>query len=277
MRTAASERILVTPSSYSRNHYLYVQEIGSLKSLEPHISRREKLESYLFFIVTEGCGAVTLRNSTQKLKAGDCVWIDCLEPYSHESSVSQPWSLMWVHFNGWQAPDFYRLYTEREAPPIYTPPSPTPYIKSLQALYSLQQQKDALTDLLSHRYLTDLIAQIFSDTFRHTADSPVPQKFMDIRSYIEAHYAERLTLDGLSSMFYLSKYHLLREYRRLFGITVANDITARRLSHAKSLLRFSADSVEAIALQSGFQTSSYFIKVFKHYENMTPLEYRRKW
>lgn len=44
-----SDRILVTPSSYARNHYLYVQEVGTLKSLQPHISRREKLESYLFF------------------------------------------------------------------------------------------------------------------------------------------------------------------------------------------------------------------------------------
>lgn len=277
MKATASERILVTPSSYSRSHYLYVQEIGTLKSLEPHISRREKLESYLFFIVTEGSGTITLCGSTRKLKAGDCVWINCLEPYSHESSLSQPWSLMWVHFNGRQAPDFYRLYADRDGPPVYAPASLAPYTMTLQALYRLQQQKDALTDLLSHRYLTDLIAQIFSDTFQNHAGSPVPGKFMDIRSYIEAHYAEKLTLDGLSAMFYVSKYHLLREYQRLFGITVTNDITARRLSCAKSKLRFSSDSIEDIALQSGFQTSSYFIKVFKRYESMTPLEYRRKW
>lgn len=277
MKAAASERILVTPSSYSRNHYLYVQEIGTLKSLEPHISRREKLESYLFFMVTEGSGTVTRGGSTRKLHAGDCVWINCLEPYSHESSRTQPWSLMWVHFNGFQAPEFYRLYTEKDGPAVYTPTSLAPYIKCLQTLYRLQQQKDALTDLLSHRYLTDLIAQIFSDTFQNHAGLPVPQKFMDIRSYIEAHYAEKLTLDDLSALFYISKYHLLREYQRLFGITVINDITARRLSYAKSRLRFSSDSIETIALQSGFQTSSYFIKVFKRYESMTPLEYRRKW
>lgn len=256
---------------------MYVQEIGTLKSLEPHISRREKLESYLFFIVTEGSGTVTLNGSSRRLNAGDCVWINCLEPYSHESSRTQPWSLMWVHFHGCQAPAFYRLYTERDGPAVYTPTALSPYIASLQTLYRLQQQKDALTDLLSHRYLTDLIAQIFSDTFQNDAGISVPQKFLDVRSYIETHYAEKLTLDGLSAMFYVSKYHLLREYQRLFGVTVTNDITARRLSHAKSRLRFSSDSVETIALQSGFQTSSYFIKVFKRYESMTPLEYRRKW
>ena len=50
-----------------------------------------------------------------------------------------------------------------------------------------------------------------------------------------------------------------------------------RLSRAKSLLRFSDSSVEEIAADCGFADAGYFIKVFKKAENMTPLEYRRKW
>ena len=49
MSKAASDRILVTPSSYTKSQYLYIQEIGTLKSLEPHISQRKNLDSYLFF------------------------------------------------------------------------------------------------------------------------------------------------------------------------------------------------------------------------------------
>ncbi len=277
MANAVSERILVTPSSYTKSNYLYVQEIGTLKSLEPHISRREKLESYLFFMVMEGSGTVICNGIPYQLKTGDCVWLDCLVPYSHESSIHNPWSLMWVHFNGKEASGFYQLYNEREGPQVFTPLAVTPYIETLQSLYRLQQQKDALSDLLSHKHLTDLIAQIFSDTFHNSTKSSIPEKFLDIRNYIEEHYAEKITLDQLAEHFFISKYHLLREYRRLFGTTIISDLTIKRLSHAKSMLRFTTESVETIALVCGFQTSSYFIKVFKHYENMTPLEYRRKW
>lgn len=277
MSKAVSERILVTPSSYTKSNYLYIQEIGTLKSIEPHISRREKLESYLFFMVTEGSGIVTVSGNTIPLKTGDCVWLNCLLPYSHESSRLMPWSLMWVHFNGREAAAFYELYTEREGPAVFTPASLAPYTDFLQSLYRLQQKKDSLSDLLSHKYLTDLIAQIFSDTFGNAAASAVPEKFLEIRSYLEEHYAEKITLDELSERFFMSKYHLLREYQRLFGTTILNDLTIRRLSHAKSLLRFSSESVETIAAICGFQTSSYFIKVFKKYESLTPLEYRRKW
>lgn len=277
MSQTSSQRILVTPSSYTKSHYLYVQEIGTLKSLEPHLSSREKLESYLFFIVTEGSGNVTLKGTSYSIKAGDCVWLNCLEPYSHESSRTDPWALMWVHFNGPGARSFYELFAEKEGAITYTPDSLSPYLDCLQTLYHLQQQKDALSDLLSHRQLTDLIAQIFSDTFHMVSDTAIPAKFLDISRYIENHYAEKITLDELSEHFFISKYHLLREYQRFFGITIQNDLTVKRLSHAKSLLRFSNESVENIAILCGFQTSSYFIKVFKRFENLTPLEYRRKW
>ncbi len=277
MAKTASERILVTPSSYTKSHYLYVQETGTLKSLQPHVSRREKLESFLFFIVTEGSGKLTYQNVSYSIKSGDCVWINCLKSYSHESSITSPWTLKWVHFFGSQANEFYSLYNEMEGPVIFTPASLSPYMGLLQGLYQTQQQKNALSDLVTHNLLTNLITQIFTDTLNHFLNASIPEKFAKIRNYIEEHYHEKISLDQLSKLFYISKYHLAREYQRLFGITITNDLTMKRLSHAKSMLRFSKESIEVIASLSGFQTSSYFIKVFKRFENITPLEYRRKW
>lgn len=277
MAKTASERILVTPSSYTKSHYLYVQETGSLKSLQPHISRREKLESFLFFIVTEGSGNLTFQNISYPIKSGDCVWLNCLEPYSHESSVTSPWSLNWVHFFGPQANSFYSQYKDMGGPVLFTPSSLTPYVETLQALYQTQRQKNALSDLVSHNLLTNLITQIFSDTLNRYSGASIPEKFTQVRNFIEEHYNEKISLDQLSEQFYISKYHLVREYQRLFGITMLNDLTTKRLSHAKSMLRFTDESIETIASASGFQTSSYFIKVFKRFENITPLEYRRKW
>ncbi len=277
MAKSVSERILVTPSSYTKSHYLYVQETGTLKSLQPHVSHREKLESFLFFIITEGCGTLTYRNTTYSIKAGDCVWLNCLEGYSHESSVSEPWTLKWVHFFGTQANDFYSHYKDLDGPSIFTPASLSPYVELLQAVYQTRLRKDGLSDLTSHNLLTNLITQIFCDTLTGLTGAGTPEKYRNIRNYIEDHYQERISLDQLSELFFISKYHLVREYQRLFGTTILTDLTMKRLSHAKSMLRFSDESIETIAVSCGFQTSSYFIKVFKRFENITPLEYRRKW
>jgi len=277
MTTSLSERILATPSAYAKANLLYVQEIGTLKSLKPHVSRREKLESYLFFTVTEGRGFVTTAGITRPVRAGDCIWLNCRDPYSHESSADAPWTLQWVHFNGEQADKLYQLYTEKEGSVIFTPSTCTPYTEILQSLYRIQQQKSALSDLEIHKFLTDLVIQIFKDTLQDDSSMDIPEKFIAIRNYIEENHTRKVSLDELSECFYISKYHLLREYQRLFGITVSVDLTMKRLAHAKKMLRFSDESIESIALTCGFQTASYFIKVFKQYENLTPLEYRKKW
>ena len=51
MAKSLSDRVLATPSSYAKKHYLYVQEIGTLTSMEPHVSSRENISSYLFLTV----------------------------------------------------------------------------------------------------------------------------------------------------------------------------------------------------------------------------------
>ena len=111
----------------------------------------------------------------------------------------------------------------------------------------------------------------------HEGEYSIPEKLSQIHTYLEDHYAEKITLEKLSSQFFISKFHLSREYKKIYGITLLSDLTAKRISHAKSMLRFSDSSIESIALATGFQDAAYFSKVFKKSENMTPIEYRKKW
>ena len=99
---SSSNRILATPSAYARKNYLYVQEVGTLHSVEPHISKRQNLNSFLFIVVMNGSGTVTFDGQQFSVETGNCIWIDCSHSYSHESSADDPWTLMWVHFYGKQ-------------------------------------------------------------------------------------------------------------------------------------------------------------------------------
>ena len=51
-----SSRILYTPSPFARSSLLHLQEVGSLTAIKPHTSKREKLQSYLCFMVEDGEG-----------------------------------------------------------------------------------------------------------------------------------------------------------------------------------------------------------------------------
>ena len=278
MNSSISDRVLVTPSPYAKEHYLYVQEIGSLKSLSPHISSRQNLHSFLFLLVITGRGTLTYRGRTWELHQGDCAWIDCTVPYSHESSHTSPWELKWVHFYGTAAPEFYSQFLQQGAPCIFTPRNPAVFNKCISDLLLLQKQNDPYKELFSHKYLTELCVSCFSESKGRMPDTRSTQeKLVQIREYLFSHYTEKISLDDLSRLFFLSKYHLVREYRKCFGVTPGNDLISYRISHAKSLLRFGTQSVEEIASLCGFRSSAYFIRMFRQTENMTPLEYRQKW
>lgn len=278
MAKSASNRIITTPSSYAKEHYLYVQEVGTLQSLEPHISRRQNLNSYLFFIVLEGSGYVSYEGNRYTLTVGDCVWLDCTRPYSHESSAKEPWSLMWVHFYGKEAIHFYESFLKHSYSFLFHPQNTIAFTDILQHLYQIHSSKSSLMELYANRYITDLITLCFTENILENQESSsIPEKLKQIHEYLEEHYAEKINLEDLSSRFFISKFHLSREYKKIYGTTIGNDLTSKRISHAKSMLRFSSDSIENIALSCGFQDAGYFIKVFKKSENMTPLEYRKKW
>ena len=57
-----SERYLHTPGSFARQNLLYVQEVGQLKSLQPHRCVREKLDSFLLMIILEGKGTLKIND-----------------------------------------------------------------------------------------------------------------------------------------------------------------------------------------------------------------------
>ena len=273
-----TNRIIPTISAYAKEHLLYVQEIGTLTSRSPHISTRNNIHSFLFLIVISGSGRFTYRGNVSTLRSGDIVFVDCKEPYAHESSADDPWTLNWVHFYGAELDDIYARFIASDYSYIMHPSSLAPFLTTLDNLYSINNEQSATAEIMSHKYLTDLIAFAFTENMQEDRDDvTLLDKLKNIRSYLNSNYSSRITLDDLSQAFFVSKYHLAREYKRFYGTTLINDLNDIRISHAKSALRFSSDSIEDIAINCGFTDAGYFIKVFKASEGMTPLTYRKKW
>ena len=102
-------------------------------------------------------------------------------------------------------------------------------------------------------------------------------KLNQVRTYIDANFTAKLLLEDLAERFYISKYHLSREFKKAYGITIGSYLLSCRIGLAKRLLRFSSKPIEEIAMLCGIPDTSYFTKVFRKSEQMTALEYRKKW
>lgn len=275
----SSERVLAMPTRFALNSCLYVQEVGRLKSLKPHISARENLDSYLFLIVLSGEGSVNYKGVTHQMSFGNCALIDCKQKYYHISSKDKPWELMWVHFNGNMAASLYEQFIRINPSGVFRSSNVHNYKRPLEEMMRLNREHDGNTELLSNKYITDIITLSCMDS-EHDETEPagsIRDKLSSIRDYLNENYTHKILLEDLAEEFYVSKYHLSREFKNEYDITIGNYLLNLRIARAKELLRFSGMPIEEIAGECGISDTSYFTKVFRKSEGMTALEYRHKW
>lgn len=102
---------------------------------------------------------------------------------------------------------------------------------------------------------------------------PTDTEIRSVIRYIRSHYAEALTLDALASIAGFSKYHFLREFKRVTGQTAVDYINTVRIEHAVRMLREGEGSVASIAAACGFAGHSYFSKIFYRMRGVHPSDF----
>lgn len=95
--------------------------------------------------------------------------------------------------------------------------------------------------------------------------------------YINDNIASDISLTQISEVLFVTKNHLCKQFKKATDMTINEYIKGRRISMAKKKLQFSDMSVSDIAQSCGFSNFSYFSKLFKNYEGLTPTQYREKY
>ena len=86
---------------------------------------------------------------------------------------------------------------------------------------------------------------------------------------LEEHLAEDLDVDALAEKFYVSKYHMMRQFRQETGFTVHAYLQQRRLLHARDLIEKGMRATEA-CYRSGFRSYSSFTRACAALFGTTP-------
>lgn len=275
-----SVRMLHTPSEFARKNLLYIQEVGQLKSLQPHKSQREKLDSFLFLCVLSGSGTLTIQNAQYPFRKGDCALINCDGYYAHESSMDDPWELMWVHFSGLSAKAYYELFWEQNKEKnLFLINDFKKFCDKIKLLMDYQKEKDLTSELLSGAVLLQLLNQCLFSVMEQEKDNQVKHKKMcnEIREGVNEKYKEKNLLSYYSKKFNFQPEDLDTCFQTYFGITLRDYILNRKFTAAKELLRFTIKPIEEVMKMSGIQDEDLFRRLFQESEGMTAEEYRMKW
>ena len=272
-----TRRIIITPAPAAKNTFFYIHEAGEMSADRNTSIHNSRIQAYMLAAITGGHGKLTLENDSFILSKGDCFLIDCRSTALFQNAGSEKWEIMWIYFSGSTSEQYYDYFLSQSRN-VFRPHNFDKVVSAISKIIEINEKKSSCADILTSKYIVDLLTiALTSNSSDSQHDSALGQKLSAVHDYIDEFFCDELSLEMLSSRFYISKFHLTREYKRIYGMTIFQHIITARINYGKKLLRFTDKSVEEIAHMCGFNDQSYFARQFKKSENLTCLSYRKMW
>lgn len=145
------------------------------------------------------------------------------------------------------------------------------------------EQSDYFRTDITKRLLAAYLYKLGSILYRHRpelqeeASKPLKREeilFKEFIKLVSEHHRKERRVDFYAEQLYLSPKHFSTVIKKVSGKTAGHWIDEYVILEAKTLLKFSAMSIQEIAYYMNFPNPSFFGKYFKHHTGMSPSEYK---
>ena len=177
-------------------------------------------------MVEEGEGELIYEGKRYVLIADDVVFIDCRKAYSHSTgnshsdsagvnSCKKLWSLRWCHFYGPSMSAIYAKYCERGGLPVIRGADVSQYCTNLTDIYTLASSSDYIRDMRINGKLNDLLTLLMESSWHqgNSFNAPKKMEISSVKSFLDEHYSEKLSLESVASQFFIDKHYLARLFK----------------------------------------------------------------
>ncbi|CAM3534418.1 response regulator transcription factor [Marinicrinis lubricantis] len=131
---------------------------------------------------------------------------------------------------------------------------------------SLHELQDWLTSHLLHA----------AAAYKESGAGKMRREVLEAYEYVALHMDRRIGLEDIAEHLHLNPSYFSRLFKKETGETFIEYVTRMKMERAKELLDQTARSVAQICELLGYENQSYFIKLFKSFAGMTPLDYRHR-
>lgn len=238
------------------------------------------------FFITHGHGLMDIDGVIVSIKEGDLIIINPNCSHTEKSTNNSFDQLEYIVFginNLALANDSIPYLGLEVTPPIYYKimnfnNNKAEILSYLDNLVREVENKDSNYELACKSILTLFIIYISRNAKSNLFITTNPEKLniecVKIKNYIDSHYSENITLDILSSLSYVNKFHLVHLFTKQMGISPINYLINKRIEEAKNLLVTTNHSIRDISTIVGFSNSSYFSQMFKKSTGTSPRGYK---
>ncbi len=258
-----------TPSDLARQLYFYPTWCGHYYCTENYFMKRESYPPLLVVFVREGEFHIEYRGLSFEAHKGDVVLLDCSEPHYYHARNGL--EFLYMHFDGSNAHDICRHILDLKGPLIQEE-SNILIGRQLYNMVDFYQRGGIETMFQSSMRIYHIFEYLLRPSIpQANAETPVEESI----HYIRDNYAEPLTLAKLAEIANLSPYYYAHCFKEETGFSPIEYVTNTRLEQAKIMLIRTQKTIEEIALEVGYSSSSSLINMFVKKVGHSPKQYRK--
>lgn len=230
---------------------------------------------YQVFITYSGHGRFLIGDQEYIVGPNTLFMLKCGTAHRYES-MGGVWVHEWVNYSGTCVQTYYDLICPK-GPMVYDLGNNREIPLRMREVRSAMEKQDMLSYVHAGTQVIRLLDAVYSFVMEQQWLNLQDRRGNVERSiqYIDEHYMEKISLDDLAGIAYLSKYYYTRAFDKIVGMTPYEYLNTVRISKATNLLILTGMSVDEIGWQVGFQGSRNLIRQFKKTMGITPGEYRK--
>lgn len=255
------------------------RELGLLAArFREHRYERHTHEGYVVALITEGCERVRIGRQEVLAPAGSVLVVNPEEWHDGEAGAEQGWAYRTFYPSVALLSD---VAAELGQPPQPLFPRALIDDPELSRLLAAAHAESTSSD--ATRAEASLLSALRHLILRHgdagrpaepLDGSGVQRRFSRYREMIEAGLAGELDLQGLAATAGVTRFQVIRDFKKITGSTPAAYIRDRRLRRANRLIREGASLADA-AFAAGFSDQSHLSRSFRAAHGITPGMFRR--
>lgn len=150
--------------------------------------------------------------------------------------------------------------------PINSNSNSTSIQSILNELFSLDEIKQYYASFFIN------MSELLKDQNIYSSDNTIEK----IKIYINRHYQNNLTVEFISSLFYMNRSYCSHLFKQSTGINFVDYVNNVRIKQAKYLIQNSDKKMYQIAKSVGYDNVKYFYRVFKKHEKITPKQFQQQ-
>jgi len=263
---------------YRRHNELYFRFCGHSECAPSHSYGPTVRANYCIHIILTGKGCFHVNSKTYQLEPGQGFLIVPGVQTYYQADQTDPWSYLWIGFNGSNCEEYLNEFGMKESTPIFK----TTYCDELkEIIFQMLQHNEAgiYHEFFHQSLLYQFFAWLAKDLYVDLPVSTNERKSYYVQKaieYIQNNYDCDISISNIAKYVCINRSYLSTLFKSALGMSPLEYLSGFRMSLGADLLQTTDLSISSIAASCGYKDPLVFSKSFKQRNGMTPSQYRKK-